>query len=235
MKKTKIDWCDCTVNPVVGCTNGCKYCYGERINTRFHIVKNWKCPEFFPERLKDFESKTPKSVFIDSMSDIGTWSDEWLDAVVEAMYRNQQHWYLALTKTGIRPLMDRLWKYTLKYGKAAPLYIGKTITTQEQADALFKNGDITDFLSIEPILEPIDMTEAICTTATVIIGAETGNRKDKVIPQKAWVDDIVRVADKHGIKVFMKGSLRGIMGESFRQDKLAWEKHNERNSKGERL
>ena len=224
MKKTKIDWCDCTVNPVVGCKNGCKYCYGERINTRFHIVKNWKCPEFFPERLKDFESKTPKSVFIDSMSDIGTWSDEWLDAVVEAMYRNQQHWYLALTKTSIRTLMNKLWKYTLQYGKAAPLFIGKSITTQEQADVLFKNGDITDFLSIEPILEPIDMAEAICTTATVIIGAESGNRKGKVIPQKAWVDDIVRLADQHGIKVFMKSSLRGIMGESFRQDKLAWDK-----------
>ena len=177
------------------------------------------------------KAKTPKSVFIDSMSDIGTWSDEWLDAVVEAMYKNQQHWYLALTKTGIRPLMDRLWKYALKYGEAAPLYIGKSITTQAQADVLFKNGDITDFLSIEPILEPIDMTEAICTTATVIIGAETGNRKGKVIPQKAWVDDIVRLADQHGIKVFMKGSLRKIMGDDFRQDELAWEKHDKRNQK----
>lgn len=25
MKKTKIDWCDCTVNPVIGCKNGCAY------------------------------------------------------------------------------------------------------------------------------------------------------------------------------------------------------------------
>ena len=143
MKKTKIEWCDCTVNPVVGCKNGCKYCYGERINIRFHIVKNWKCPEFFPERLKDFESKTPKSVFIDSMSDIGTWSDEWLDAVVEAMYKNQQHWYLALTKTSIRALMDRLWKYTLKYGEAAPLYIGKAKNTfLSSAETLFQTSMI---------------------------------------------------------------------------------------------
>lgn len=222
MKKTKIDWCDCTVNPVVGCKNGCKYCYGERINTRFHIVKNWKCPEFFPERLKEFESKTPKSVFIDSMSDIGTWSDEWLDAVVEAMYKNQQHWYLALTKTGIRPLMDRLWKYALKYGEAAPLYIGKSITTQAQADVLFKNGDITDFLSVEPILEHLDMSDAIVTTRTVIIGAETGNRKGKVIPKKEWIDDIVMLADHFKINVFMKESLRVIMGDKFRQDSLPW-------------
>lgn len=25
MKKTKIEWCDCTINPVVGCKNGCPY------------------------------------------------------------------------------------------------------------------------------------------------------------------------------------------------------------------
>ena len=59
-------------------------------------------------------------------------------------------------------------------------------------------------------------------------GAETGNRKGKIIPQKSWIDDIVRLADHHGIKVFMKGSLRGIMGEDFRRDKLAWEEHNVR-------
>lgn len=224
MKKTKIDWCDSTINCVYGCPNGCEWCYGNVMNKRFHFCKDWNVPEWKPEHLKDFYAKKPRSIFVDSMSDIGTWQDEWLYAVLDAMRENQQHRYLALTKTSIRALMDRLWKYTLKYGKAAPLYIGKSITTQEQADVLFKNGDITDFLSIEPILEPIDMTEAICTTATVIIGAETGNRKGKVIPQKAWVDDIVRLADKHGIKVFMKGSLRGIMGESFRQDKLAWDK-----------
>lgn len=223
MKKTKIDWCDCTVNPVVGCDNGCEYCYARKLNDRFHFVKRWTEPEFFPDKLEEFKSKTPKAVFINSMSDIGTWKDEWLDAVMGAIYKNQQHWYLALTKTGIKPLMDKLWKYTKIYGKAAPLFIGKTITTQAQADVLFKNGDISDFLSIEPILEPIDMTESICTTATVIIGAETGNRKGKVIPQKSWVDDIVRLADKYGVKVFMKESLRAIMGDGFRQDALPWQ------------
>ena len=49
MNKTKIDWCDCTINPVVGCPNGCKYCYAERMNRRFGWVKNWRVPQFFPE------------------------------------------------------------------------------------------------------------------------------------------------------------------------------------------
>ena len=48
---------------------------------------------------------------------------------------------------------------------------------QKQADSLAENKEVTDFLSIEPLLEPIDMTNVIYTTQTVIIGAETGRRK----------------------------------------------------------
>ncbi len=223
MKKTKIDWCDCTVNPVVGCKNGCKYCYGERINTRFHIIKDWKCPQFFPERLKEFESKTPKSVFIDSMSDIGTWEDEWLFRVLSAINANPQHWYLALTKTNVNTLVNRLMKFQISSNEPLRLFIGKSVTTQNQVDARVNGKEITDFLSVEPILEHLDITDAIVTTRTVIIGAETGNRKEKVIPKKKWIDDIVRLADHFQINVFMKESLREIMGDEFRQDSLPWE------------
>lgn len=47
----------------------------------------------------------------------------------------------------------------------------------------------------------------------VIIGAETGNRKERVVPEKEWVDKITRLCDKGGIPVFMKESLLPIMGE----------------------
>ena len=57
----------------------------------------------------------------------------------------------------------------------------------------------------------------------IIIGAETGNRKGKVIPQKQWIDDIVKQADERKVKVFMKESLRQLMGKDFRQDRLIWE------------
>ena len=35
MKKTKIEWCDSTWNPVTGCYHGCEYCYARRIACRF--------------------------------------------------------------------------------------------------------------------------------------------------------------------------------------------------------
>ena len=34
-KKTKIDWCDSTWNPVTGCLHGCEYCYARKIAKRF--------------------------------------------------------------------------------------------------------------------------------------------------------------------------------------------------------
>ena len=226
MNKTKIDWCDCTVIPVIGCKNGCKYCYAERLNKRFHYIPNWKCPQFRPEKLKQFYSKKPKSIFIDSMSDIGTWRQEWLEQVIDAIVANPQHNYIALTKRpdmlsekliAIRNKVEDRNFYPL-FGDRY-LFFGISITTQVQSDKVM---NAVDFYSVEPILEPITLPWRSFPKA-IIIGAETGNRKGKVIPKKEWVDDLVRQANENKIAVFMKGSLRQLMGDDFRQDKLPWD------------
>lgn len=229
MRKTKIDWCDSTINCVYGCPNNCKYCYGNVMNKRFHFCKDWKVPEWKPEHLKEFESGKKKwikygkpsgSVFIDSMSDIGTWKQEWYNAVVKAINDNPQHRYIALTKR-LDKLQDLI--HRCDSGVVANLYIGTSVTTHAQADkyTIFDLwSERLDFFSIEPILEPIRLS---VFPKTLIIGAETGNRKGKVIPQKEWIDTLVKQADKHNCVVFMKESLRKIMGDDFRQDKLPWE------------
>ena len=229
MKKTKIDWCDSTINCVYGCPNNCEYCYGNVMNKRFHFCKDWKVPEWKSEHLKDFESGKKKwikygkpsgSVFIDSMSDIGTWKQEWFNLVVKAINNNPQHRYIALTKR-----FDRLKELInmCDSGVVTNLSIGTTIATQAQANkyTIFDwLSERIDFFSIEPILEPITLP---IFPKTLIIGAETGNRKGKVIPQKEWIDSLVKQADEHNCVVFMKESLRKIMGDDFRQDKLPWE------------
>lgn len=229
MKKTKIDWCDSTINCVYGCPNGCKYCYGNAMNKRFHFCKDWKVPEWKPKHIKDFYCKKPKSIFIDSMSDIGTWKQEWFNTVVRAMKDNPQHQYIALTKCyekfiGLADKAQVGSNSTVRNVKPIEtLYVGTSVTTQWQANkqsSLFP--DFPDFFSIEPILEPIKLTD-YAIPKTLIIGAETGNRKGKVIPQKGWIDSLVKQADEHNCIVFMKESLRKIMGDNFRQDKLLWE------------
>ena len=222
MKKTKIDWYDCTINPVVGCKNGCKYCYGEKINDRFKFIPCWKEPKFFEDRLKQLKSKKPKSVFIDSMSDIGWWEDEWLEKTLVAMNNNCKHKYIALTKTNAENVLNKCCKIISDYNLYGfELHLGKSITTQKQWNNCIDKNSV-NFLSIEPLLEPINLTEIPYCIEQVIIGAETGTRKDKVIPKKEWVDNIVKQCDTNDIKVFMKESLREIMGDDFRQDKLLW-------------
>ena len=56
----------------------------------------------------------------------------------------------------------------------------------------------------------------------VIIGAETGNRKGKVKPEKKWIMKIADMCQMSSVPVFMKDSLREIAGSDFRQE-FPWE------------
>lgn len=223
MKKTKIDWCDCTINPVVGCPRGCDYCYARKMNNRFRWIKDWNKPKFFLERLEQLKSKKPKSIFMDSMSDVAFWDEKWVCRVFEAIEENPQHRYIFLTKSGYQT-------YGIHFGECKlwslyddffdNVFIGLTVTRQNE----FPCGKRYQFLSIEPILEKIVIPDTynVSSIEQIIIGAETGNRKGKVIPQKEWIDSLVSQADEHGIRVFMKESLCGLMGNDFRQDTLLW-------------
>lgn len=215
MKKTKIDWCDSTINPVVGCPRDCEYCYAHRLNNRFKWITDWDRPQFFPERLKAFESKKPQSIFINSMSDIGFWENEWRQEVFSAMYNNPQHFYIALTKCEKVAV-----PYWLRQGKMK----GRFFLGQTQTSGIVFNGfneRYRDFLSVEPLLGELHFN-GFGGIKLVIIGAETGNRRGRVIPKRDWIEKICNECDAANIAVFMKESLRKIMGNDFRQDALPW-------------
>ena len=57
----------------------------------------------------------------------------------------------------------------------------------------------------------------------IIIGAETGNRAGKITPEKAWVDNIVEAADLTHTAVFMKNSLKPIVGWMNMRRELPWD------------
>ena len=94
MNKTRIDWCTHTVNPVVGCTFGCPYCYARKMNDRFQWIEDWNKPVFYHERLEKLKSKKPKIIFMNSMSDVADWEDGWIETVFKAIAENPQHIYL---------------------------------------------------------------------------------------------------------------------------------------------
>ena len=280
-RRTKLDWCDASWNPVTGCMHGCEYCYARRIAERFggcwrldlppdtswrgnvgerklmgdyarhndgkcHVLDEpeiecavfdspsgyrgkvkpypyYFSPTFHRYRLGEPQSwKKPRNIFVCSMADLfGDWvPDEWIEQVFEACEAAPQHKYLFLTKNGkrylelarkgIMPDADNFW-----YGCSV---------TRPDAPFFFSNKCKT-FASIEPILEPFDWVPGLKHIGLpdwIIVGAETGNRKNKVRPEKDWLGGIVNGCAEHNIPLFMKESLRELMGADFRQE-FPWE------------
>ena len=78
-------------------------------------------------------------------------------------------------------------------------------------------------MSIEPLLSSISPL-TITDVKWVIIGAETGNRQDKVVPKKSWIDNIVEGSPGNYIPIFMKDSLIPIVGEENMRRQFPWQK-----------
>jgi protein gp37 len=85
-------------------------------------------------------------------------------------------------------------------------WFGTTVTTVD--GLVYARGQgINTFASIEPIMGEFKGTKAELLPDWVIVGAETGNRKSKVVPEKAWIDNIVNGCKAAGVPVFLKNNL----------------------------
>ena len=172
--------------------------------------------------------KKPRTIFVCSMGDMfGNWvPDEWITEVFRACDAAPRHRYMFLTKNPKRYAELR----AKGIQPPANSWIGTSVTTdaeaKEQTFALSEcwNVNANWFVSVEPLLEPMssEALEDLGAMHWVIIGAETGNSKNKVIPERKWVDEIVDACAKVGTPLFMKDSLRELMGDDFKQ-KFPWE------------
>lgn len=187
-------------------------------------------PTFHRYRLDEPKHwKKPRNIFVCSMADLfGEWvPDDWIIDVLNACRLAPQHRYLFLTKNPDR--YDELEDKDIIMDKDTNFWLGSTVTVMTR-DKLHYNKALHTFQSCEPMLapwppartpNPKSMREGYMPE-WVIFGAETGNRKDKVVPKKAWVDNAVQMCRNIKAKVFMKESLRGIMGADFVQE-FPWE------------
>ncbi len=164
---------------------------------------------------------------MDSMSDIAFWKEEWIGRVFDAIKQNMQNSYLFLSKSSKAIHLFNVYRNFIRNGSES-IFLGTSVTTQSDMQKVGREE--VDFVSIEPILEPIDISSFKDNKRLrqIILGAETGTRKDKIVPEKWWIDNIVKTADRLHIKVFMKNSLKDIMGADFRQNSLIWGKQKNR-------
>lgn len=221
-----------------GMEGACKYDGPEGMDTMLELMKPYVdieghksaypmkfAPTFLRYRLDEpAKMKNPQNIFVCSMADLfGEWvPDEWIHQIFIACEAAPQHRYLFLTKN---PARYQIMKALRNLAKGDDYWFGFTATSQRDLDLdsarcgwMYYNT----FVSIEPILEPINLKREI-RIRWVIVGAETGNRKDRVIPKRKWIENIVEQCRENETPVFMKESLRTLMENDFVQE-FPWDK-----------
>jgi len=182
-------------------------------------------PTFHAYRLDEpLKIKKPQNIFVCSMADLfGDWiPDEWIKQVFEACLKAPQHRYLFLTKNPKRYM--KLFSASLTQGPIIDnlpdnFWFGITATNGDEP--FFWSHRHNNFLSIEPIQDEFGKYYRMFNASFVnwvIIGAETGNRKGKIIPKKEWIENIVNYCKEKNVPVFMKNNLAGIWKEPLIQE-----------------
>lgn len=154
-------------------------------------VLNWtgvvRC---LPERLaKPFEWSDPKKVFVNSLSDLffededgpaNTVPLEFIRRAFDVMRATPWHTYQALTKRA-----ERLSKLSLELDWPDNLWMGVSVESQpytSRIDLLRRTGVKVKFLSVEPLLGPVELD--LKGIDWVITGGESGPRARPFDP--AW-------------------------------------------------
>lgn len=234
--KTKIDWCDYTVNCFWGCTHGCQYCqarslawrFGERIGTKrgypdfiIQKMKNFE-PVFLPDQLEVIKTiKKPSRIFMSFMGDpfdVKFRADD-LTQAFDYMRHYPQHTFMMLTKNpqnlrAAGPFPDNCW-----VGISAT----DTFDFINRIGMLGLSGAHVKFVSFEPLLNWDDFSAEIALKYLslvnwVIIGQQTPARV-KTQPKIEWIKAIVDGADKAGVAVFLKDNLQSAFRSTFDVDK----------------
>ena len=224
-EKTKIQWCDHTFNPWIGCekvNEGCKFCYAEALmDHRYGRVKwgpqgtrsrtkTWKDPiKWNREALAAGERR---KVFCASLADVFEDRPElvpWRQELFELIDRCQSLDWLLLTK---RPEnIDRMWPDNAKRDN---VWLGTSIANQNNADVyidrLIRSKAFCEFLflSVEPQIAYVDLHSwfhPFSLIDWVIVGGESKQGKEE--PRRfdiRWAMDMIWMCRDANIPCFIK-------------------------------
>ncbi len=170
--------------------------------------------------LNEFQDMKSRNIFVCSMADLfGAWvPDSWIEEVFGVCEKAPQHNYFFLTKN-----VERYCKYRVPVLNNNMWY-GVSITKEMDMELYNKLPAFAwKFVSLEPLLEdmkPEKHSGMFRHVDWVIIGVETGHRKNKIVPKRKWIEDIVNWCRSafEPVPVFMKDSLAGIWGEPLIQE-----------------
>jgi|SRR3990167_1175044 len=210
MSKTKIEWCDYSVNPVKGlCPVACSYCYARLMYNRFKWNPDVRMEPDWMEEMP----KKPAKIFVGSTMELfGDWVEEWMWKEIWTYINSYpQHTFIFLTK---RP--ENLIKWS-----PFPNNVWVGVSAPNASDAVKANKYMAKvdasvkFLSIEPMhdwnLFPDTLRSIFRDYQWLIIGQQTP-MKASTSPKLGQIQDILVAADNPlRIPVFMKNNLKPLL------------------------
>lgn len=244
---------------------GCAHCYAATMARRLEAMGHAKYAgtaerrgsvdvftgriNFDPDALSiPLKWRKPRRVFVNSMSDLFHESVpfEFVDRVFSVMGRAWQHTFQVLTKRPERMAhfceswVVRSGRNPALLGQPLPnVWLGTSVEDQKRADEriphLLRCPAAVRFLSCEPLVGPVDLSEWLYTVRVehngdgdteevpcrppldwVIAGCESGNRRRTM--QVEWVLSLADQCQQAGVAFFMKqvevgGKVSGEMAE----------------------
>ena len=210
MANSKIEWTECTWNPVTGCTKisaGCANCYAEKMAKRLRAMGQANYANGFEVTLHPhvvehpIKWKKPQTIFVNSMSDLFHEAVplEFVKRIFDVMSRAHWHTFQALTKRAARmaelaPTLD--WP--------SNVWMGVTVEDAdcvERIEHLRQVPAAVRFLSMEPLLSAVEDINLV-DIDWVIVGGESGPDARPI--EEEWVVSILRQCRELNVPFFFK-------------------------------
>lgn len=207
---SSIEWTEATWNPLTGCTKispGCKLCYAERMSARLKAMGQRNYRNGFKLTLHrhmldtPLRWKKPQMIFVNSMSDL--FQDKvpltFIKNVFETMRASHWHQFQILTKRS-----QRLAELSNQLDWADNIWMGVSVENEKykfRIDDLRRTGAGMKFLSLEPLLGPLDNLD-LSDIDWVIAGGESGPGARPI--DKKWVRSIRDQCSVSNVPFFFK-------------------------------
>lgn len=216
---TKIEWTDEVWNPVVGCSKvspGCLNCYAERMDQRLILSGRrnkfhpWTANNaernvtLHPERLEQpLLLRRPRKIFVCSMSDLfhEQVPSQFFCSIMVRIERAKHHTFQILTKRA-----ERMAKAFEDIEAPSNTWLGISAEDQPTLDYrapwLRQTPATVRWVSFEPLLGPVDATEALRVLDWVVVGGESGPGARPMSPD--WVRSLRDQCNAAGVPFFFK-------------------------------